>query len=138
MEPRSETPTENSSHRSWVIYILGGNYPENHPIVTAPSLFTDSPSYEDMILLQNLLGPVKPPVAHAEDVESAGGLYKIVADEESVTAREVDGEDSVRLSLNEQCLVCLAPYLDGDDARRLAKCKHIYHRECIDQARLIS
>lgn len=27
--------------RSWIIYVLGGSYPENHPILTTPSLFTD-------------------------------------------------------------------------------------------------
>ncbi|KAI9779233.1 MAG: hypothetical protein M1839_007485 [Geoglossum umbratile] len=32
-------PSEGS--RSWIIYVLGGSYPENHPILTTPSLFTD-------------------------------------------------------------------------------------------------
>lgn len=27
--------------RSWIIYVLGGSYPEDHPILTTPSLFTD-------------------------------------------------------------------------------------------------
>ena len=30
-----------SQSRSWIIYVLGGNYPEDHPILTTPSLFTD-------------------------------------------------------------------------------------------------
>ena len=33
------TPTEGT--RSWIIYVLGGSYPEDHPILTTPSLFTD-------------------------------------------------------------------------------------------------
>ena len=31
----------NEGTRSWIIYVLGGSYPENHPILTTPSLFTD-------------------------------------------------------------------------------------------------
>ena len=35
---RGQTETTN---RSWIIYVLGGSYPEDHPILTTPSLFTD-------------------------------------------------------------------------------------------------
>lgn len=35
-------PSGNSEGtRSWIIYVLGGSYPEDHPILTTPSLFTD-------------------------------------------------------------------------------------------------
>jgi len=34
-------PTAPEGTRSWIIYVLGGSYPENHPILTTPSLFTD-------------------------------------------------------------------------------------------------
>lgn len=27
--------------RTWIVYVLGGSYPEDHPILTTPSLFTD-------------------------------------------------------------------------------------------------
>jgi hypothetical protein len=37
--PNLTTPPEGT--RSWIIYVLGGSYPENHPILTTPSLFTD-------------------------------------------------------------------------------------------------
>lgn len=133
MEPSSESPDANSSARSWIIYILGGNYPEGHPILTTPSLFTDSPSYEDMMLLSNLLGPVKPPVAHADDVASAGGVFTVLTEDEHNIATALNSGESIRLSLTEQCLVCLSPYYAGEEARRLGKCKHFFHRECIDQ-----
>lgn len=35
------TPSNMEGTRSWIIYVLGGSYPENHPILTTPSLFTD-------------------------------------------------------------------------------------------------
>ncbi|TGZ82529.1 hypothetical protein EX30DRAFT_354602 [Ascodesmis nigricans] len=109
--------------RSWIIYVLGGSYPENHPILTTPSLFTDEPTYEDMTLLSSLLGPAKPPVANKEDVESAGGTFTFA----STSAAEY-GPGNV-----ERCLVCLADYEDGETCRQLKVCKHIFHQECIDQ-----
>ena len=236
-------PTQNSSNtenregngdggsRSWIIYVLGGSYPENHPILTTPSLFTENPTYEDMLLLSALLGPAKPPVASATDVESAGGLYRIevkgvgtmgaeeavqksslAAEEqmrksieqevrkeeeeagliESTTAPEYpekdadgdvsmsestgehdlekqiaaaadlglstksvnipegsklennakptaliavaeDGSDVTSLNLEQRCLVCLCEFEAKESARKLVKCGHLFHRECIDQ-----
>lgn len=74
-----EPDNADNNSRSWIIYVLGGSYPENHPILSTPSLFTDSPTYEDMMMLGSLLGPAKPPVATEEDVQDAGGLYNVVA-----------------------------------------------------------
>lgn len=34
-------PSNSEGTRSWIIYVLGGSYPEDHPILTTPSLFTD-------------------------------------------------------------------------------------------------
>lgn len=133
MEPSTETPSENSSTRSWIIYILGGNYPEHHPILTTPSLFTDNPTYEDMLLLSTLLGPAKPPVANAQDVAASGGLYAIRSHGGETVACELDGKDEIKISPSEQCQVCLSGYEEYEDARRLMKCKHLFHRECIDQ-----
>ncbi|KAI9663005.1 MAG: hypothetical protein M1821_008052 [Bathelium mastoideum] len=217
--------------RSWIIYVLGGSYPENHPILTTPSLFTENPTYEDMLLLSALLGPAKPPVASATDVETAGGLYRIetrgaemmeVDDTETKNASEMDeqmkrtieeqvrreeeeagliapianldalkknigcnlimadsteehdmekqraaaaslglgvksvdspeisrgedgtksaalvavaedGSDMITLNPEQRCLVCLCEFEVKDSARKLVKCGHLFHRECIDQ-----
>lgn len=45
------------------------------------------------------------------------------------------GIDHIRLVPGERCLVCLCDYEVGEEIRRLAKCKHLFHRECIDQVR---
>jgi hypothetical protein len=119
--------------RSWIIYVLGGSYPENHPILTTPSLFTDSPTYEDMLLLSALLGPAKPPVASESDVESAGGLFRVQADQDVLVAVAMDGDDAIQIGLEERCLVCLSEFVIDEEARRLVKCGHLFHRECIDQ-----
>ncbi|RPA87504.1 hypothetical protein BJ508DRAFT_60927 [Ascobolus immersus RN42] len=109
--------------RSWIIYVLGGSYPENHPILTTPSLFTDSPTYEDMMMLSSLIGPAKPPVASQEDVETAGGLF-VIGDTNTGSTRVLQGE---------RCLVCLSDYEMGEQCRELTSCHHIFHRECIDE-----
>jgi hypothetical protein len=140
-----------SDSRSWIIYVLGGSYPENHPILTTPSLFTENPTYEDMMLLSTLLGPAKAPVATDDDVQSAGGVYELVVatpiegngTETSTTSdrlmavvtAETKGDsdpDSVYLEVGHRCLVCLCDFEVKETARRLAKCGHLFHKECID------
>lgn len=126
--------------RSWIIYVLGGSYPENHPILTTPSLFTENPTYEDMMLLSALLGPAKAPVATDEDVQSAGGVYNIESTEISddaaktaaLVATAVDGVDRVTLDAGQRCLVCLCDFEAEEVARKLVKCNHLFHKDCID------
>ncbi|KAL4807102.1 hypothetical protein BDV18DRAFT_112646 [Aspergillus unguis] len=119
--------------RSWLIYVVGTNLSENHPAFAAPSLFTDNPTYEDMVLLSSLLGPVKPPVATQEDLTSAGGLFRVVEYGGSLTAEAVDGPDTIQISEGERCLICLSEYEAAEELRQLTKCQHLYHRDCIDQ-----
>ncbi|EEP77837.1 predicted protein [Uncinocarpus reesii 1704] len=130
VEPDDSSP---STTRSWLIYVVGANLAENHPALTAPSLFTDNPTYEDMMLLSSLLGPVKPPVASEEDVASAGGLYRLIQYPGSLIAENMEDGTSIRVNENERCLICLCDYEAEEEVRLLAKCRHIYHRECIDE-----
>ena len=144
----------NNDSRSWIIYVLGGSYPENHPILTTPSLFTENPTYEDMMLLSALLGPAKAPVATEEDIESAGGVYIIRetipmesdASESDVNAYDVratktaklvavavQGEEQVLLAAGQCCLVCLSDFAPAELVRKLIRCQHVFHQECIDQ-----
>ncbi|KAL1960953.1 hypothetical protein VTO42DRAFT_4841 [Malbranchea cinnamomea] len=132
-----DSPSQGTT-RSWLIYVIGTNLAENHPAFAAPSLFTDNPTYEDMVLLSSLLGPAKPPVASQEDVASAGGLYRLVEYHGSLVAepiKEEEGEDTENIPIPEQerCLICLSDYEAGEELRKLVKCKHLYHRECIDE-----
>ena len=130
VEP-DHTPGEGA--RSWIIYVLGGSYPENHPILATPSLFTDSPTYEDMLLLSALLGPAKPPVASEADVAAAPGLYRIHGSTGNLFAEAIDGADTICISPEARCLVCLCDFEEDEEARNLVKCGHLFHRECIDQ-----
>lgn len=180
LRPLSRTSTRSraNSHdsaregdaRSWIIYVLGGSYPENHPILTTPSLFTENPTYEDMMLLSALLGPAKAPVATEEDVQNAGGIYDIVAVADAPTpeAEGVSGDaaktaelvaiattptvdaskadstetvppdsaplpERIYLEPGQRCLVCISEFEAAEVGRKLAKCNHFFHQECIDQ-----
>lgn len=122
--PRPTAPSATEGTRSWIIYVLGGSYPENHPILTTPSLFTDEPTFEDMTLLSSLLGPAKPPVAAQADVESAGGVFIFGAEDCPIQFEVWNGD---------RCLVCLSDYEKGQEGRQLTRCKHMFHKECIDE-----
>ncbi|ODV61315.1 RING-H2 finger protein ASCRUDRAFT_141182 [Ascoidea rubescens DSM 1968] len=63
--------------RQWVIFVVGNSYAQDHPILTAPSLMTENPTYEDLLALQNLLGNVKQPTVTQAEVDEAGGLLKV-------------------------------------------------------------
>lgn len=121
--------------RSWLIYVVGTNVPSDHPAVTMPSLFADNPSYEDMQLLSTLLGPVKPPVATQEDLTSAGGIYRIVTRDGCLHAEPLVGSpaSSIVIVPEDRCLICLCDYEVSEEVRQLNKCRHVYHRECIDE-----
>ena len=88
-----------------------------------------------MILLSSLLGPAKPPVATQADINSAGGLYRLVEYGGSLVAELVDGAGAIQLQEGERCLICLSEYEVAEEVRELNKCKHIYHKDCIDQVR---
>lgn len=86
-----------------------------------------------MILLSSLLGPVKPPVATQDDVNLAGGLFRLVEHSGSLIAESVDGACAIQIRDGERCLICLSDYEVAEEVRELAKCKHVFHKDCIDQ-----
>lgn len=128
---------------------MGTNLSEDHPAFQAPSLFTDNPSYEDMVLLSTLLGPVKPPVASANDIADAQGLYRLETRRAegqwmaTVLDRAPDGDSTASSSLVEMpkdvesCQVCLAEYEVGEEVRELQGCSHVFHRECVETVSFI-
>lgn len=78
-----------------------------------------------MMLLSSLLGPAKPPVASRDDVNSAGGIFRL-------------GEDttmSINIAEGDRCLICLGDYEKGEECRLLSKCQHVFHKDCIDEVR---
>lgn len=120
-EPRNtreslrEAIPERPLRQSWIVYVFGGTYPEDHPILNAASLFTDEPTMEDLSLLERHLSPMKNHLATQEDVEQAGGL--------STVKEFIEGE---------KCPICMTDYEKGDVCRQLNKCHHEFHKDCVD------
>ncbi|MCJ1469949.1 hypothetical protein MMC07_008594 [Pseudocyphellaria aurata] len=130
VEP-GDPPSQGS--RSWLIYVVGTNLSEDHPAFATPSLFTDNPTYEDMLLLSSLLGPAKPPVASREDVASALGVHRVQRFAGNLVAAALEDDTRIRIAPGERCLVCLCEYEPDEQVRQLNKCAHLFHRECIDE-----
>jgi len=63
-------------------------------------------------------------VANPEDVEGAGGDF--VLGGEGAPA-------DLALTIGDRCLVCLCDFEKNDECRQLNKCKHVFHKPCIDQ-----
>jgi hypothetical protein len=101
-------------------------------------LFSDSPTYEDMLLLSTLIGPAKPPVASEADVARAPGVFRVFRmmsseGEPRLVATEVNGPGFFVIGSTERCLVCLSEFAEDEMLRQLIKCRHLFHKDCIDQ-----
>lgn len=122
----STTPTGPTS--TFLVYVVGGNYPRNHPILSIPALVTGAPlTDEEMILVGELMGEVKPPTATAEEVEKSG-LRVFDASE----IQGLVGSGQVLDGSAERCLVCLSDFERGEECRLLG-CRHVFHKDCVDQ-----
>lgn len=94
---------------------------------------SQNPTYEDMLLLSSLLGPARPPVASREDVAFAPGVFRLRKSAGTLVTAALQETQHVSITVGERCLVCLCDYEVEDVVRQLSKCKHLFHRECIDQ-----
>lgn len=86
-----------------------------------------------MLLISSLLGPAKPPVASEAEIHSAGGVYRVIESGGSLIAEAVGNAEPITITLEDRCLICLSSYDLDEELRLLNKCKHMYHRECIDE-----
>lgn len=86
-----------------------------------------------MILLSSLLGPAKPPVATQADINSAGGLFRLVEYGGSLVAESLNDSGTIQIQDGERCLICLSDYEVAEEVRELVQCKHVFHKDCIDQ-----
>ncbi|WVW85286.1 hypothetical protein I302_107324 [Kwoniella bestiolae CBS 10118] len=131
---RSSTTRRPSHHsgsgplNTYLVYVIGGNYPRNHPILSIPNLITGGPlTDEEMNLISELMGPAKPPTVDKEEIEKSG--LKIVKGSEMEGLRRDGG---VLDNCGERCLIYLSEY-EPEDECRILNCRHGYHKECVDQ-----
>lgn len=127
-EARERQHSARRTPQIWTLYFFTAHNP-NDPsqlassfasMLSAPSLFSDSPSYEDLLFLEELMGQVRHPTASRREVDAAGGL-------------EVVGSTKSTITVTESCSVCLSAYQLNEECRRLNLCGHAFHKECIDQ-----
>lgn len=121
-------PPPQRAMNTYLVYVVGGNYPRNHPVLRIPALLTGGAlTDEEMTLIGELLGPAKPLTASKADIEKSG--LKIV------DGRDIEGlgeKGEVHQNTVERCLVCLGDYEEGEECRVL-QCRHVFHRECVDR-----
>lgn len=127
----SSGSTNNSQprQRSWVIFVMGNNFAWNHPLLTAPSLMSENPTYEDLLNLQELIGQVKPQVTTREELyKHSDQLYEVnTSDAELKT-----NYGSIKVDPLDRCQICLSEYENNEIVRKLSNCNHFYHRDCVD------
>ncbi|ODQ61523.1 hypothetical protein WICANDRAFT_24344, partial [Wickerhamomyces anomalus NRRL Y-366-8] len=117
--------------RSWVIFVMGNTFAWNHPLLSAPSLMSENPTYEDLLNLQELIGQVKPQVTTKEELfKHDDQLFKVLLDN---ATQPVSTDDKLlKISQLERCQICLSEYDDGEVVRKLSSCNHFYHKDCVD------
>jgi hypothetical protein len=125
-----DTNSAPENDETWIFYIVSAVLPEGHPLLSAPSLFTDNPTYEDMLFLDSFL---QKPVASRNDLAAARGLYRIhrQSNGDLYASGQEQVEDTIEIT-TERCLICLSDFEENEEARRLIKCTHFFHKECID------
>lgn len=123
---------QQQQQRSWVIFVMGNTFAWNHPLLSAPSLMSENPTYEDLLNLQELIGQVKPQVTTKEELyQHSDQLYEIVLNESGPTSTTTDFK-SLKVDPFERCQICLSEYESHEIVRKLSSCNHFYHRDCVD------
>ncbi|CAE6471353.1 unnamed protein product [Rhizoctonia solani] len=112
--------------RNYIIWIIGGYYPSNHPLLAHPNLFLGQVHPDELWMLNEFLGQVKPPTVSREDIAKAG--LRIV---KGVEVKKLAEAGAVTENCTERCLICLDDYADDEDLR-IMKCKHMFHKGCVD------
>lgn len=86
---------------TYLVSVIGGNYPRSHPVLAIPNLLTGGPlTDEEMQLVGELMGPVKPLTATTAEIEKAG--LRIIDGSETAELAE---KGDLLSSCVERCLV---------------------------------
>ncbi|KAG9009567.1 hypothetical protein FRB94_011984 [Tulasnella sp. JGI-2019a] len=126
-ENATGAPEPREGTRNYLIWVIGGYYPETHPILVSPNLLLNHFDQDDFWGLADLLGQVKPPVASKEDIDRAG-LQIIKAE----LLKQYESEGKVTSNTTDRCLICLSDY-EADEDLRIMSCKHVFHQGCVDK-----
>jgi hypothetical protein len=138
--------------RNYGIWVIGGHFRVDHPILTLPNSVTGELSYEDMWAFHYAMGQTVAQTATRDQIANSG-LAVIKGAEISAAV----SDDRVLSNCAEQCLVsgtgstgrirlpahrcrslqiCLSDYERSEDCRILT-CKHAFHAACVDEWMLV-
>ncbi|SJX66319.1 uncharacterized protein SRS1_16640 [Sporisorium reilianum f. sp. reilianum] len=112
----------------FMLFVSGGRYPPNHPLLTS----NPATAGRDLMILMDLLSTMqamqhKPSTVTQAEID-ASDLLKVKGSD--VAAKVRDGK--ITENMAERCLVCLEDWQDDDDCRVLA-CRHAFHTTCVDR-----
>ena len=112
----------------FMLFVSGGRYPPNHPLLTS----NPATAGRDLMILMDLLSTMqamqhKPSTVTQQEID-ASELLKIKGSQ--VAAMVMEGK--ITENMAERCLVCLEDWKDNDDCRVLA-CRHAFHTTCVDR-----
>lgn len=96
----------------WVVYVMNNQHAFQ---ALSSSVLEDNPTYEDLLLLSSMLGPVRPSTTTQAAIDEAIPV--------------IDWTEQLK---DESCLVCLDDFKLKQPVRVL-KCHHVFHRECVDR-----
>ncbi|WFD43048.1 hypothetical protein MPSI1_001699 [Malassezia psittaci] len=125
-EERTEEGLAGTSR--FVLFVSGGRYHDQHPLLTA----RPRDAGRDLMFMMELLGTMvamssKPQTASASEI-ARSGLPLVKADE----LPRLHREGKVTENTSEKCLVCLEDWQPTDECRIL-NCHHAFHSGCVDQ-----
>ncbi|SPO30415.1 uncharacterized protein UTRI_06345 [Ustilago trichophora] len=112
----------------FMLFVSGGRYPPNHPLLTS----NPATAGRDLMILLDLLSTIqamqhKPSTVTQQEID-ASDLVKIKGSEVAGLVRE----GKITENMAERCLVCLEDWKDEDECRVLA-CRHAFHTVCVDR-----
>ena len=97
-----------------MLWVVGGLYSSDHPILAAPGLFGGNLDHDDLWALAELMGQVKPPTATSEDIDNSG--LEVI---KGFTVKTYCAEGKVLENSADRCMVCLSDYEEDEDCRIL-------------------
>jgi len=112
--PAAQPLADRAGTRSFVLWVVGGLYSSDHPILAAPGLFGGTLDHDDLWALAELMGQAKPQTATSEAIANSGleiikgGMVKVWCEEKKVLENSAD-----------RCMVCLGDYEEEEECRIL-------------------